>query len=61
MKTTTTTTTIACPECGAEAGEWCKQYEWVRDYFFDTMVYKQTGVRAGHLLTHSSRKTGEPA
>ena len=56
MNSAMTTLDTICPDCNAEVGEWCRQYEWVRDYWLGISEYKQTGVRAGHTLTHSSRK-----
>jgi hypothetical protein len=46
-------TSVVCPYCGADVGEWC--FDWEAKYVFPPYEYKKI-VRGGSLLTHVERK-----
>lgn len=46
-------TSVECPDCGAEVGEWC--FDMVAKYSFPPYKYEKL-VRGGPLLAHSSRR-----
>lgn len=47
-------TDVECPDCGAEVGEWC--FDWESKYQFPPYQHRKV-IRGGALLAHSSRRS----